>query len=274
MDRRPTSHKARARLSYAWVDGKANRASPASRPSQPARGVAAAPQTDHPVEVVDVADIPGGGQLHLLRCGKDFSIQFNDDELMGSSDHISEQALATLTCERLARNDGHVLVGGLGMGFTLRAVLQAWAPNSSVLVAELVPQIVTWAKGHLAHLFGTSLSDPRVSIQLADVHDVISEGRDRFDAILLDVDNGPDGFMTPANDRLYCDWGLRAAYAALRPRGVLAVWSAYADPAFAQRLADAGFAVEEAVLPAFAGSKDDWHNIWFASKPSQEAIAA
>jgi spermidine synthase len=238
-------------------------------------GAQAVPQKpQHPIEVVDVAEIPGGGQLHLLKCGEDFSIQFGEDELMGSRNHVSEQALATLTCQRLDRNDGHVLVGGLGMGFTLGAVLATWAPTSSVVVAELVPRIVTWAQGHLAHLFGADLSDPRVSLQLADVHDVISQEPDRFDAILLDVDNGPDGFMTPANDRIYCDWGLRSAYAALRPKGVLAVWSAYSDPEFVGRLEKAGFAVEETKLPAAAGRVDDWHSIWFASKPDVEAAAA
>jgi spermidine synthase len=235
-------------------------------------GGSAKPKTPD-IEVVDVAEIPGGGQLHLLKCGDDFSIQFGSDELMGSRDFLSEQALATLTCQRLIRNDGHVLVGGLGMGFTLGAVLSAWAPTSSVTVAELVPKIVHWAKGHLAHIFGSSLLDPRVSIRLADVHDVISEKTDRFDAILLDVDNGPDGFMTPANDRLYCNWGLRAAYAALRPAGILAVWSSYSDQDFGERLKSAGFVVEETRLPAFIGSKNDWHNIWFASKPDLQAAA-
>lgn len=234
---------------------------------------AAAPRTSPPIELVDVAEIPGGGQLQLLRCGDDFSIQFGEDELMGSRSHMSEQALATLTCERLASNDGHVLIGGLGMGFTLGAVLAAWAPGSSIVVAELVPQIIDWAKGHLAHLFGTNLSDPRVSIRLADVHDVIISERNRYDAILLDVDNGPDGFMTPANDRLYCNWGLKAAFAALRPNGVLAVWSAYSDADFAERLEAAGFTVDETILPAFADSRDDWHNIWFGSKPGLEAAA-
>ncbi|MET0363653.1 MAG: spermidine synthase [Sphingobium sp.] len=221
-----------------------------------------------PIEVIDVAEIPGGGQLHLLKCGDDYSIQFGKDELMGSRDYLSEQALATMTCARLASNDGHVLVGGLGMGFTLGAALAAWAPTSSILVAELVPQVAEWARGPLAHLFGSHLSDARVSLRLADVHDVIVGERDHFDAILLDVDNGPDGFMKPENDRLYCNWGLRAAYAALRPSGVLAVWSSYADNSFVDRLESAGFEVEETRMPAYVGANDDWHSIWFASKPA------
>ena len=224
-----------------------------------------------PIETVDVADIPGGGQLHLLKCGKEFSIQFGRDELMGSQDHVSEMALATLTSQRLARKDGHVLVGGLGMGFTLDAVLAAWTDAAFVTVAELVPKIIAWAKGPLAHLFKDNLSDPRVSLNLRDVYDVIAERSDRFDAILLDVDNGPDGFITPGNDRLYSHAGLAAAYAALRPGGLLSVWSSYADDCFAGRLEESGFEVDEIILPAYVGSTERWHNIWFAAKPGNLA---
>lgn len=224
-----------------------------------------------PIETVDIADIPGGGQLHLLKCGKEFSIQFGRDELMGSQDHVSEMALATLTSERLARKDGHVLVGGLGMGFTLDAVLAAWTDEAFVTVAELVPQIVVWAKGPLAHLFKGNLTDPRVSLQLGDVYDIIVQTSGRFDAILLDVDNGPDGFITPGNDRLYSHAGLAAAYAALRPGGLLSVWSSYADDCFAGRLEESGFKVDEIILPAYVGSTERWHNIWFAAKPGGPA---
>jgi spermidine synthase len=232
-----------------------------------------ASQATDPVELIDTADLPGGGQLLLLKCGTEFSIEFGREELMGSRDHLSEQALATLTSQRLTRTDGRVLVGGLGMGFTLGAALAAWGPKSTVIVAELVPQVVAWAKGPLAHIFGDSLADPRVSIKLADVHDVIAGADGYFDAILLDVDNGPDGFIQLANERLYCNWGLRSAYSALRPGGVLAVWSAYPDAGFGQRLEAAGFSMDEVSLPAFAGSKDKWHCIWFAAKPELEAVA-
>ncbi|WP_340266089.1 spermidine synthase [Sphingobium mellinum] len=222
-----------------------------------------------PIETIDIAHIPDGGKLHLLKCGKEFSIQFGQDELMGSQDHVSEKALATLTSQRLAGKDGHVLVGGLGMGFTLDAVLAAWTANAVVTVAELVPQIVTWARGPLAHLFGDNLSDPRVNLRLADVYDVITEQADRFDAILLDVDNGPDGFITAGNDRLYSHEGLAAAYAALRPGGILSVWSSYPDDIFAGRLEETGFDVDEIVLPAYTGSRQRWHNIWFAARPAR-----
>ncbi|MBW8784699.1 MAG: spermidine synthase [Novosphingobium sp.] len=220
-----------------------------------------------PIELVDTAELPRGGQLQLLKCGGDYSIEFGREELMGSRDHQSEQALATLTRARLEPEAGSVLIGGLGMGFTLRAALDAWGAGASIVVAELVPQMLAWAEGPLAHLFGSSLSDPRASIVLADVHDVIDGASEEFDAILLDVDNGPDGFVQPENERLYCNWGLRSAYAALRPGGVLAVWSAYLDVPFGDRLSSAGFTVDEVSLPAFVGSTDRRHNIWFAAKP-------
>lgn len=223
------------------------------------------------IEVVDIAMVPGGGELLLLKCGNEFSIQFGADELMGSRDHISEMALATMTRKRLGKDGGHVLVGGLGMGFTLGAVLRTWSSGASVMVAELLPQVVAWAKGPLAHLFGNNLSDPRVALRVIDVHDVIIEESERFDAILMDVDNGPDGFITAANDRLYSQAGLRSAYAALRPGGIMAVWSAYPDDYFAACLENVGFMVDEVKLPAYIGSIDSWHTIWFAARPDHRA---
>lgn len=212
-----------------------------------------------------MAEIPGGGQLHLLRRGEDFSIRFGDEELMGSMVRHSEEALAVQACERLGEKS-HVLIGGLGMGFTLRAALAALPDCATIIVAELVPKIVEWAKGPLAHLFGDCLTDPRLSIEVADVHDVIAREAGRFDAILLDVDNGPDGLIQPANDRIYCNWGLRDAHAALRSGGILGVWSAYADPAFAARIAAAGFDVEEISMDAHAGGDDLQHIIWLGKR--------
>lgn len=218
------------------------------------------------MELVDIADIPGGGQLRLFRYGDNYSIEFGAEELMGSCDHVSEEALAHLTCERLGGRDGAVLIGGLGMGFTLGAALAAWSPRSSITVAELVPKVVTWARGPLAHIFRDHLADPRLTIAISDVHDVIAGATERFDAILLDVDNGPDGLIQAENERLYCNWGLRSAHAALRPGGVLAIWSAYTAAGFDCSLEEAGFCVEEMPLPAYAGSNDDFHHIWFATK--------
>ena len=231
-------------------------------------GISALPANDRdPILLVETADIPGGGQLHLLRCGPDFSIRFCSDELMGSQDHLSEEALATLVCERVGPERGDVLIGGLGMGFTLRAARAAWESTARITVAELVPEVLSWAEGPLAHLFGDDLRDARVSIKIADVHDLIAAAEGAFDAILLDVDNGPDGFIRPENDRLYCNWGLRAAYAALRSRGMLAVWSAYPDPAFAQRLEAVGFAVEEVKISETGDGQGELHTIWLSSKP-------
>jgi spermidine synthase len=204
--------------------------------------------------------------LRLLRSDGDYSIQFGSEELMGSCDHVSEEALATLTCQRLGHRDGNVLIGGLGMGFTLGAALAAWSARSSIIVAELVPKVVTWAGGPLAHIFRDHLADPRLTIEIGDVHNVIGASKDRFDAILLDVDNGPDGMIRPENERIYCNWGLRSALGALKPGGMLAIWSAYPAEEFGPKLEDVGFEVEEVRVPAFTGSEREFHHIWFAQR--------
>jgi spermidine synthase len=225
------------------------------------------PEGERPASgaLVDTADIPGGGILHLVSYGGDYEILFGDEQLMGSWASGSEEALATLVCGRIPE-DARILIGGLGMGFTLAAALGAMPPKATVVVAELVPKIVEWARGPLAHLFGNRLSDPRVSLEIRDVHNVIDEAVGRFDAILLDVDNGPDGLINLANERLYCNWGLRAARRALRPGGVLAIWSAYSDDAFRDRLAAAGFAVEEFSMDADGGQQHPHHYIWIATR--------
>lgn len=217
--------------------------------------------------LVDTADIPSGGQLRLMRYGEDYEILFGREQLMGSWASVSEEALATLVCERQQRDDCRILIGGLGMGFTLGAALAALPAEASVTVAELVPKIVAWASGPLSHIFGGSLDDPRVTIEIRDVHDIIDDATGLFDAILLDVDNGPDGLIQPENERLYCNWGLRAAHKALRPGGTLAVWSANPDPGFPDRLRAAGFAVEEVLIPADRRDGESIaHTIWLAAR--------
>jgi spermidine synthase len=218
-----------------------------------------------PREHLGTAYVPGGEELRLFRHGRDFIIVLDRNELMNTRMSGSEEALATMTVTRLAgRKAPHVLIGGYGMGFTLRAALGVLGPDARVTVAELVPEIVEWARGPMAELTGGCLDDPRVRLVEADVGDVIGEGD--WDAILLDVDNGPDGLVRQANDRLYSMRGLRNAQAALRPGGILAVWSAGRDPAFTRRLRDAGFQVEEVPVRARSNGKGAHHVIWFARK--------
>lgn len=220
-----------------------------------------------PRELLGTAQVPGGETLTLYRRGGDFMIVLDRNELMSSRMSGSEEALANMTIDRLAgRPAPHLLIGGYGMGFTLRAGLARLGPDARVTVAELVPEIIDWARGPMAELMSGCLDDPRVTLAMQDVADAIAEGRGRYDAILLDVDNGPDGLVRGANDRLYTMRGLAAARAALKPGGVLAVWSAGADAAFTRRLVDAGFAVDEVKVRARSNGKGPQHVIWFARR--------
>jgi len=220
-----------------------------------------------PWVLVDVADAPGGGELRLMRRGAEYSIMAGPIELMNSRLSGSEEALATLAWARLAgRPRPAVLIGGLGMGFTLRAALAKAGPDAEITVAELVPAVIAWARGPLAELFDGSLEDPRVRLREADVGALIRTGRSAYDAILLDVDNGPQALTREANDRLYGAAGLGEAQRALRPGGVLAVWASAEDRAFTARLAKAGFAVEEIPVRAHRG-RGARHLIWIATAP-------
>ena len=217
-----------------------------------------------PRELLGTAIVPGGGeQLRLFRRGADHMIVLDRNELMNSRMSGSEEALATMTIDRLGRPAPHLLIGGYGIGFTLRASLAALGPKARVKVVELVPEIVAWAKGPMAAMTGDSLDDRRVELVIGDVAEAIRGGR--YDAILLDVDNGPDGLTRNANDRLYSAQGLAAAKAALTPGGILAVWSAAPDRHFTRRLGDAGFAVDEVALSARPNGKGPRHVIWFAT---------
>ncbi len=194
------------------------------------------------------------------------------NELMNSRLSGSEEALATLACKRLEAGKAphlkapHLLIGGLGMGFTLRAALAVLGSEARITVAELVPAVIAWARGPMAGIFGDSLSDPRVHIREADVADVIGARASAFDVILLDVDNGPEGLIRKANDALYDAKGLKAIRRALRPGGVLAVWSSGPHPAFTKRLRDAGFDLNEVNLRATTKRSGARHVIWFATK--------
>ena len=220
-----------------------------------------------PRELIDTADVPGGEPLRLFRRGGDYMIVLDRNELMNSRMSGSEQALASMTCGRLGgRQAPHLLIGGYGMGFTLRAALTALGRDARVTVAELVPKIIAWARGPMAALTAGCLDDPRVTVIEDDVARVIGAGKGGYDAILLDVDNGPDGLTRAGNDGLYSHAGLAAAKAALQPGGILAIWSAAEDKAFARRLASAGFQVEEVAVRARQNGKGPRHIIWFATR--------
>ena len=220
-------------------------------------------------ELLGTASAPGGEELLLFSHGRDFMIVLGQNELMSTRMRHSEEQLAQLTLARLERSDPHLLIGGYGMGFTLRAALAA-NPDARVTVVELVPEIIEWARGPMAELTAGCLDDPRVSLGMGDVLAWIDDAADRtteqYDAILLDVDNGPDALVHEQNRRIYSFAGLRAARAALAPGGVLAIWSAGRDPAFTRRLERAGFAVEEVEIRARPGNKGPRHIIWFARK--------
>jgi spermidine synthase len=217
-----------------------------------------------PRELIDTADVPGGGALRLYRRGADYSIMLGGNELMNSRLSGSEEALATLAIERIGgRVAPHVLIGGLGMGFTLRAALAKLDAGAQVTVAELVPAVIAWARGPMAEMFGGCLDDPRVRLLEQDVAALIGDALGMYDVILLDVDNGPDGLTRAGNNRLYGAAGLAAARAALAPGGVLAIWSAAPDAKFTRRLGEAGLAVEEVVVKA-RGARGARHVIWLA----------
>jgi spermidine synthase len=221
-----------------------------------------------PRELIGTAEVPGGDPLRLFRRGDDFMIVLDRNELMNSRMSGSEEALAVMTCARLKSGSApHLLIGGYGMGFTLRAALAILGPTARTTVAELVPEIIAWARGPMAALAAGCLDDPRVEIIERDVAAVIAAAPATYDAILLDVDNGPDGLTRAANDRLYSMAGLASAKAALRPGGILAVWSAGSDAAFTRRLKDSGFIVEEVAVRARSNGKGPRHVIWFARLP-------
>ena len=219
-----------------------------------------------PWTLLDTAEVPGdGGELRLLQRGAEFSIRLAHNELMNSRVYGSEEALANNAIAKIGdRTRPKILIGGLGMGFTLRSALRVIGAESRVVVAELVPAVVAWNRGWLASVSDRSLADARVSIREQDVASLIMSERSAYDAILLDVDNGPGALTRKANDRLYALAGLRAAYVALRSRGVLAAWSAGPDRNFARRLHNAGFEVNEVRVRARGTRGGARQIIWIA----------
>lgn len=219
-------------------------------------------------KLIDTAQVPGGAELQLISHGRDHMITLERNELMSTRMQFSEEQLAELTIDRLTAPKPNVLIGGYGMGFTLRAALARLGPDAKVVVAELMPEIIQWAKGPMAHLTGDCLADPRLSLEITDVADPIGEAADgmraQFDAILLDVDNGPDGLVREENDKLYSPRMLRQMGEAMAPGGVLSIWSADKDPRFTSRLEKNGFDVEVREVRARPNNKGPRHTIWFA----------
>lgn len=224
-----------------------------------------------PREELATAQIPGGDTLTLVSHGRDFIIMLGRDELMGTRMQFSEEQLARLTLERLDIPAPRVLIGGYGMGFTFRAALAALPDTGGeVVVAEVVEDILEWAKGPLADLTGHCLKDPRGEVIIADVAALVDDAVDgttpRYDAILLDVDNGPDGIVREGNERLYTRTGIGRLRDALNVGGVLAVWSAAPDHKFTRRLKDAGLDVDVQRVRARPNNKGPQHTIWFARR--------
>lgn len=219
-------------------------------------------------ELVDTAQIPGdGGELQLFKCGEEYSISIDGSHtLMSTWAHQSEDALAELACRRIAdRARPRVLIGGLGMGFTLAAALHHLGADAEVVVAELVPGVVAWNRGVLGKYAHHPLRDERTTVREGDVAKLLRAKRQMYDAILLDVDNGPKGLTRKKNDWLYSTDGLIAAYEALRPGGMLAVWSAAPSRNFMERLRKVGFKVSQARVPE-QDNQGDLHAIWLAER--------
>jgi spermidine synthase len=224
-----------------------------------------------PWQLLDSARVPGEvGELCLYRRGGEFSIRVDGSELMNSRVHGSEDAMAELACAGIASIPcARVLIGGLGMGFTLSAALSRLGTGSRVVVAELVPAVVAWNRGHLGALSGHPLDDSRVEVQETDVAQILRAGHRAYDAILLDVDNGPRGLTREGNNWLYTRAGVDAAFAALRPGGVFALWSAGPNRAFTRLLRQAGFAVAEKSARARGPRGGGYHTIWVARRAVQ-----
>lgn len=221
---------------------------------------------------IDATTVPGDGTLmELRRRGDEFVIRVGGVDLMSSRMFSSEEALAERAIPRLREAPARrILVGGLGMGFTTAAALRCAAPTDEVITAELVPSIVAWNRTHIGHLAGHPLDDPRARIHLGDVGALLRQSHAAFDAILLDVDNGPDSLTLHDNDGLYSARGLRAAMRALRPGGVLGVWSAFDDPRFTRRLKDNGFDTELVKVRSHKG-RGQQHYLWFATSKAATA---
>ena len=221
-----------------------------------------------PWKLLDHAKVPGSeGELRLYSRGEEFSIRIDGRELMNSRVYASEDALSELGCARVKdRKQPRVLIGGLGCGFSLATALAALPQDGQVVIAELVPKVVEWNRSVLGHLAGHPLRDVRVRVRVDDVGAVVREKAAAYDAILLDVDNGPEGLTREQNDWLYGPTGLRYAHTALRPRGVLGIWSARPNTTFARRMRGSGFDVDEIQVGARGKGRGAQHTLWIGTR--------
>jgi spermidine synthase len=215
-----------------------------------------------PWKVIDRAPAPGGGELVLQQRGEEFAIRVNGRELMSSRQHGSEEKMAEVACAGLAGKKPRVLVGGLGLGYTVRAALERLPPSAEVVVSELVPAVVVWNQGVLAPLAGRPLEDTRVKVEARDVGELLREADGTYDAVLLDVDNGPEALTQEQNRWLYGERGLGTIRRALKSRGVVVVWSASPDHLFANRLKRAGFDTEVVETPARGKGGGPMHTLF------------
>ncbi|MCK5541772.1 MAG: hypothetical protein KAI40_03700 [Desulfobacterales bacterium] len=221
-----------------------------------------------PWEEIDRAKIPGHkGEVTLRRRGSEFSIRTLDTELMNSRLHGSEDALAELTCNRVEKSNLKILIGGLGMGYTLAAAIKQSEPDTLITVSELIPAVAKWNREHLGHLAGMPLDNPRVTLRVEDIAKTIGKKKSAWDVILLDVDNGHEGLTQKTNDRLYNKAGLKKSFSALCPKGILGIWSSNDDEAFTRRLKQVGFQVQTKSIRARKSKKNSRHTIWLAEKP-------
>lgn len=219
-----------------------------------------------PLERLGETRAPDGTPIALTRRGTEFMILADGMPLMTSAMHGSEEALATLGCRDIRGRTPHVVIGGLGMGFTLRAALDVLPPGAIVTVAELIPAVVDWNRGPLGPLAGHPLNDGRVRIELIDVRDLLRQSRAAFDAILLDVDTAPNALTLASNQWLYSDAGIAAARTALRPGGMLAVWSTHDVASYVARLRRAGFDVRVETVSARQEQRGSRHTIFLARR--------